>query len=220
MFRKDPDWRVEYTSPAVCTILGYEPDELIGQPSVLRKLCERADLAELLEAVSTCRESQFTFSLRVRHKSRRPVWLEAKASKVLDASGDICAVEGIARDVTEHMRLEEQLRYTSLHDEDTMGHKQGDQMLVDYANLLETAIDMPAVISRIGGDEFALLLTSTPPEMADEAVARIEEAVERYNSRDPIVPLSVSLGMATTSGPDTALDDLHRGVPASSLIPC
>ncbi|MDP2856663.1 MAG: PAS domain S-box protein [Bacillota bacterium] len=246
-FRKDPDWRVEYTSPAVCTILGYEPDELIGQPLVLRRLCERADLAELLKAVSTCRESQFTFSLRARHKSGRPVWLEAKASKVLDAGGQICAVEGIARDVTEHMRLEEQLRYMSLHDEltglhnrrhferelqravdeglypicvissdvdglklvnDTMGHKQGDQMLVDYANLLETAIDMPAVISRIGGDEFALLLTSTPPEMADEAVARIEGAVERYNSRDPIVPLSVSLGMATTSGPDTALDDL------------
>ena len=246
-FRKGPDWRFEYTSPAVCTILGYEPEELIGQPSVLRKICEKADLAELLEAVSSCREPQFTLSLRVRHKSGQPVWLEAKASKVLDAGGRICAVEGIARDVTEHMRLEEQLRYMSLHDEltglhnrrhferemqravneglypvcvissdvdglklvnDTMGHKQGDQMLVDYANLLETAMDRPTVISRIGGDEFALLFTSAPPRAADEAVARIEQAVQRYNSRDPVVPLSVSLGMATTSGPGTTLDDL------------
>lgn len=245
--RHDPDWRLDYVSPAVRTILGYEPDELIGQPAILKQLTDAADPAKFLSGLGTVRESQFTWSTRVRHKSGKPVWLETKASIVLDGRGRVAAVEGISRDATERMRLEEQLRYLSLRDEltglhnrrhfekelqrtvdegqypicvissdvdglklvnDTMGHTQGDQMLVQYANILVSALKQPGVIARIGGDEFAVLMTGTSPEMTSEMIERIEEGVRRYNSQDPAVPLSVSLGMAVALGPGMTLDEL------------
>jgi diguanylate cyclase (GGDEF)-like protein len=44
---------------------------------------------------------------------------------------------------------------------DTLGHHNGDRLLVDAANRLRAGMDESAVVARLGGDEFAVLLRDT-----------------------------------------------------------
>jgi diguanylate cyclase (GGDEF)-like protein len=50
------------------------------------------------------------------------------------------------------------------------------------------------MLARIGGDEFAILLPEIGEEQCRDLVARIRAAIERFNSEDPDVHLSISLG--------------------------
>jgi diguanylate cyclase (GGDEF)-like protein len=47
---------------------------------------------------------------------------------------------------------------------DTLGHEQGDQLLVEVAARLASAVGQNGVVARLGGDEFAVLVTATSDE--------------------------------------------------------
>lgn len=58
---------------------------------------------------------------------------------------------------------------------DTLGHDAGDQVLQEVAKRLRNAVGRSAVVSRLGGDEFGILLTDTTADRA-LVVARLIEA--------------------------------------------
>ncbi|MEF8823985.1 MAG: PAS domain S-box protein [Desulfohalobiaceae bacterium] len=79
---------------------------------------------------------------------------------------------------------------------DTLGHQAGDRMLVNIAEILRQNFRSSDMIARIGGDEFAILLTDTEPEMVEQILWRVRQAVHEYNNSDPEIPLSLSMGHA------------------------
>jgi len=88
---------------------------------------------------------------------------------------------------------------------DTMGHSRGDQILVEFSRILRSSFRKTDVVSRFGGDEFAVILIRTDEETTERIASRVRKTVERYNT-DHIGPhLSVSMGIATSSGPDQNL---------------
>jgi PAS domain S-box-containing protein len=100
-----------YLSPASRELLGYEPDELAG--SELTDITHpddralaRSSIAELLAHP----ERQQTVTYRLRHKDGHWVWLESRRRLVLDEDGQPTEFVSVARDVTERLQLEEQLR--------------------------------------------------------------------------------------------------------------
>lgn len=91
-----PQPRFAYVSPASTRIIGYSPEEHYADPELGRKLIH-PDFSEPL-------------TLRWRHKDGRTVWTEQRNVAIFDERGNLAAIEGIARDVTERKRAEEALR--------------------------------------------------------------------------------------------------------------
>ncbi|KUO51210.1 MAG: hypothetical protein APF76_17125 [Desulfitibacter sp. BRH_c19] len=93
---------------------------------------------------------------------------------------------------------------------DTMGHDKGDKLLNAAARVLERSLRKADIIARIGGDEFSVILPNTEEEVADEIIGRIKREIEKYNLRNLKIPLSISLGVATTSGPEKSLNEVLK----------
>lgn len=83
---------------------------------------------------------------------------------------------------------------------DTLGHPAGDEVLKQLAELLEWMCRDADMVSRYGGEEFALVLPATGREEALESAERLREAVEDHafphEQVQPGGELTVSLGVA------------------------
>ena len=81
---------------------------------------------------------------------------------------------------------------------DTHGHQAGDEMLRMVADRLLSACRAGDTVARIGGDEFAVLLTDLPrPHEAETIAERILENLSRpYQLRERPVWATASLGVA------------------------
>ncbi len=82
---------------------------------------------------------------------------------------------------------------------DRLGHAAGDALLRRIGEVLNEAVDKPSHAARLGGDEFAVLLPKTDEKDADEVVETIEKLVALNNQFYSAMPLSLSIGVATSS---------------------
>jgi diguanylate cyclase (GGDEF)-like protein/PAS domain S-box-containing protein len=80
---------------------------------------------------------------------------------------------------------------------DNYGHDEGDRLIRTAAELLLTAFRAGDVVSRIGGDEFAVLLPHTDHETAQAAVQRIIHEECRPRKEKDGYSRGLSLGVAT-----------------------
>ena len=83
---------------------------------------------------------------------------------------------------------------------DTFGHKAGDDLLVAVSELVSKPFRNIDIIARIGGDEFCVILPGVATQMATEKREEIIQLVDKYNSKNPTIPMSISIGMATSQG--------------------
>lgn len=77
---------------------------------------------------------------------------------------------------------------------DSMGHHEGDKLLIKAGEVLRKSCRREDIVARWGGDEFIILL----PGCDREAASRIVEQVNEYCQHDDGFPidLSISLGLA------------------------
>lgn len=88
---------------------------------------------------------------------------------------------------------------------DTYGHRMGDQVLRDLAEVCNKTLRSTDVIGRMGGEEFAVLLPGTNLSQATETGNRLRKAVKSalaLYQRDSSEPITISVGVAEidTSG--------------------
>ena len=79
---------------------------------------------------------------------------------------------------------------------DTLGHFSGDELLKTAAKILSSCISPPDIIARIGGDEFAILVSNPESQKMNELSKAIKIAIEQYNDVNHKLPLSLSSGWA------------------------
>jgi diguanylate cyclase (GGDEF)-like protein/PAS domain S-box-containing protein len=78
---------------------------------------------------------------------------------------------------------------------DTLGHKEGDNALIEVAAVLKETFRSSDIVARIGGDEFAVLAIDMTEGNADIQMARLQDQIDRYNGRENRrYRLSVSVG--------------------------
>ena len=93
---------------------------------------------------------------------------------------------------------------------DAHGHLLGDRVIVAVANVLRSSVAERGPIARIGGEEFAVLVSHTSAAGGAELAERIRAAVERGKIRradtdESIGNVTVSIGVAT--GADAEIFD-------------
>jgi diguanylate cyclase (GGDEF)-like protein len=92
---------------------------------------------------------------------------------------------------------------------DHLGHKAGDRALVLTARLLRTTIREADIVGRMGGDEFAVLLTShSSSESEPILLARLEQELAVINRElPPEERIAISFGISHNPG-DASLEEL------------
>ncbi len=101
-----------HLSPQTEQIVGYPPGELVGLPGHLWSLVHPEDRERVLSEKERCQKTGEPFDLEFRVVARggRTVWLHAKAALVRDLDGRPRFRHGVALDVTDRRRAQEDLR--------------------------------------------------------------------------------------------------------------
>lgn len=93
---------------------------------------------------------------------------------------------------------------------DTYGHLAGDSILQQLGDILSTSCRSFDIVSRIGGEEFSVILPDCPSNQALEVAERLRSAVELYDfiiSDELKINITISIGSATY--PDNVADLEH-----------
>lgn len=224
IYELDLEGNITYISPAIERITGYKSKEVLGKSfnSYLRE----TEVPKAVQDLAKVRKGNNLegLNLEMVRKDGSFASIEFNASPIVK-DGTVVGIQGIARDITERKRVEEELRILATTDtltgflnrgfglllfgkqlqmakrnnsklsicyidvdglkdiNDTYGHQEGDEVLRLISRFIKETLRKADIISRLGGDEFLLIL---PQCSADKAVLvweRIGEKVDAYNAR-------------------------------------
>ena len=95
---------------------------------------------------------------------------------------------------------------------DTHGHPAGDSLLIGVSNMIRQSVRGIDIVSRIGGEEFAILSPQTETGEALTVAERVREAVHLHSfphdKSQPLGSVSLSAGVATYPNQADNLEEL------------
>lgn len=97
---------------------------------------------------------------------------------------------------------------------DQLGHEAGDALLRRFGEVLNGVVSAPITASRIGGDEFAVLMPGSDARAAAAMAETIRELLKINNQFYSDAPISISLGVAT-SAPGESIESTMRRADAA-----
>jgi diguanylate cyclase (GGDEF)-like protein/PAS domain S-box-containing protein len=93
---------------------------------------------------------------------------------------------------------------------DAFGHLEGDNALVELGGLINEEMRTSDVSTRLGGDEFGIILEDTELKEAIVTAERLRESVEINIRIMGGIPLTISIGMTSVEIKDTVKSILSR----------
>jgi|GEM_PF-1580253 PAS domain S-box-containing protein len=121
-YRLLPDPGFDYINPAIETITGYSPDEFYQDPMLGVKLVHEDDRHFLVDLLAGQVPADRPSILRWIHKDGHLIWTEDRNTPVTNEAGQLVAIEGITRDITEMKRAESELKEVSEWSEAILHH--------------------------------------------------------------------------------------------------
>jgi diguanylate cyclase (GGDEF)-like protein/PAS domain S-box-containing protein len=256
------DGTIEYESPAVERVLGFNAQERIGGSAFDAlhpddRAWGEALLADLVGSPGAMATGEF----RIKHHDGSWRWIEAVGKNLFDDP----AVGGIVvnyRDITSRKTLEDELRHQAFHDSltglanralftdrlehalslssrgphelavlfvdlddfktinDSLGHGEGDAILVSVAERLRGALRSSDTLARMGGDEFAVLVedpaTASEPTVVANRVMSVLQAPFAQGGKELFVHASIGVAVQTSHG--LTAEELLRNADVSMYI--
>jgi PAS domain S-box-containing protein len=151
LYRFKPTPGFEYVSPSATTITGYTPEEYYADPELAYKIVHPDD-AYLLD--ETLHQPEAPSVIRWVRKDGRVVWTEQRNKPIYDEMGELVAIEGIARDITERVRGEEKLKESE---------RRFSSVVSNANSYVYRCLNEPGYQNEFASD-YALELTGYPPE--------------------------------------------------------
>lgn len=160
--RHHPDGEILYVSPACRSLLGYEPEEMVGQPGLgFMHPEDRSDPQVRVAYALAGPAAMQTIRFRHLHKDGTYVWVESTVRGIFDpATGALVEFQAATRDVSERVRAEEELRRAKEEAERAneaksrflshMSHELRTPLaaILGFAELLQTADDVDSEKAR------------------------------------------------------------------------
>ena len=116
-FEVDPAGNYTYVNDAICRLLGYPQEELLG--TTFRKQVNEEDTALLYDAfgkIFTTGKPVRDIAYKAIRKGGEVRYSEIAGFPIQNHKGEVVGFRGIGRDVTERKRTEEQIRHMATHD--------------------------------------------------------------------------------------------------------
>jgi len=163
LFRFIPKPHLDYVSPAIAKISGYQPDDFCKDWTLLRRLVHPEDADTLSRYLRNAEELATPVTVRLLHKNGDVIWVEQHATLIRDEAGRPVAMEAIVRDVTERVKTEAYL----------------EQLRTEFLVILAHEFRTP--LTGIKGAAAIGLSTDTPPKPreAQELFKIIDEQADR-----------------------------------------
>jgi len=111
VFAMDGEGRITFANRRAAELAGVPITELIGQPVEAILAPQSAELVKQAGARGMAGESVLPFEVELVHSRGARIPAEVHTSVTRDASGKIIGVQGVARDIRERKKLEEQLQH-------------------------------------------------------------------------------------------------------------
>lgn len=108
IYRLIPEPKFEYVSPSSTKITGYTPEEHYADPELGLKLIHPDDLP-IKKSFLDKKVSTGPVTLRWKKKDGTIIWTEQVNTPIFDDKGNLIAIQGIARDITNRKLVEEKL---------------------------------------------------------------------------------------------------------------
>lgn len=112
-YRIDRDGIVRIISPSCEKIMGFSPDEVIGKD--LTDFYRNPQLRIYLVEQLMEQGRLDNFEVEIRKKDGSYGWLSSNARAILDAEGNYIGAEGVARDITQLRRTQDEKRLLAEH---------------------------------------------------------------------------------------------------------
>lgn len=161
-------WFEEFTTPI------YENGELVAVQGVMRNIDEKIKLEQDLQYQSS-HDALTDIYNRGYFEKMKTYYNQEKNLAVGIVLCDL-----------------DQLKYVN----DTYGHKKGDQLIQTAAELLKNFFSDNAIVSRVGGDEFAIILPNTTMYQIEILCDQLREKINHYPALSDDIYLQMSIGMA------------------------
>ncbi|MFI5251487.1 MAG: PAS domain S-box protein [Bacteroidota bacterium] len=161
-----PSPRFEYISPVVAEITRYTPDEFYANSNLLLEIIHPDDRTVTEKYFQGEGDFDQMLTTRMLRKDGKLIWVEQRNRPIYDETGALIALEGIARDITERITLEEQLRQS--------------QKLESIGTLAGgIAHDFNNILTIILGYSSILKSPKITPEKSIQYIDTIQKAVHR-----------------------------------------
>jgi len=100
---------------------------------------------------------------------------------------------------------------------DTYGHLAGDHILKQLAATIKTRIRREDILSRYGGEEFAIILPEIDRENALNFAEKIRALVQKatFKFEDTKIPVTISIGVANVTAETQEVDAFIKGADAN-----
>lgn len=103
----------DYVSPASVDVIGYTPEEHYADPGLAYRSIHLDDIPVYESVFSDLADPDGPRRycvIRWQHKDGHMVHVEMRMTPIFDRHGNLIAIEGIARDISQHVRARERLR--------------------------------------------------------------------------------------------------------------
>ncbi|MBV9042446.1 MAG: EAL domain-containing protein, partial [Acidimicrobiia bacterium] len=168
----------DYVSPACVTITGYTAEELYSDPRLIFNLIEAMHVQMMRnEGRASLRQA---WDVEVTRKDGSKIWVEQRLTLSTDESGEIQAVEGIARDVTARKDAEGQLAHQALHD--SLTGLPNRRLLIDRVEQALARVERDGAhvgVLLLDLDRFKLVNDSWGHSAGDEVLVAVSERLSQ-----------------------------------------
>jgi PAS domain S-box-containing protein len=143
-----PDPWYEYVSPAIETITGYSYDSFIADPRFAFSIVHPGDRGILADILAG---KAFSEEVRIRwlHKNGSVIWMGEKNTPVYDENGTVIMIEGIARDISERMQVEEELAASNAYNRGLIETSLDPMIAIDQAGIIRDANRAMEIITGV-----------------------------------------------------------------------